>query len=154
MKTKNTNISVFISLALVIITFLFLITFAIFLPSLVDSYLEISQKADDFTAFQVTQIKIIVYIILIPAFIADISLLIILKLVAKGLIFSSLSVYLLRLISLCCFAEVILFGAISIFFLIALVVSFAALFLGIVLRVVKNVIEEATAIKAENDFTV
>jgi hypothetical protein len=33
-------------------------------------------------------------------------------------------------------------------------IAFAALLLGLCLRVVKNVIEEATEIKRENDFTV
>ena len=34
------------------------------------------------------------------------------------------------------------------------VLAFVAGFLGLVLRVVKNVIEEAVALKAENDFTI
>jgi hypothetical protein len=33
-------------------------------------------------------------------------------------------------------------------------VAFAGIFLGLCVRVVKNVIEEATEIKAENDLTV
>ena len=34
------------------------------------------------------------------------------------------------------------------------VLAFVVGFLGLVLRVVKNVIEEATALKTENDFTI
>ena len=154
MKAKNPNISVIISLVLAIITMAFIIVMAVFIPSLVDFYVDVTGKAEQFSALEITQIKIILYVILLPAIIADASLLFLLKLVAKEKVFTSVSVYLLRLISLCCFAEVIIFGALAIFFLLALVVSFAALFLGIVLRVVKNVIEEATAIKLENDYTV
>ena len=38
--------------------------------------------------------------------------------------------------------------------LVHLGAAFVAGFLGLVLRVVKNVIEEAVALKAENDFTI
>ena len=154
MQRKKYSISVIISLTLAIITLLFLIVFAISLPRIVDMYLDYSGKTDAFSTLEQTEMKILLYIILIPAFVADIALLSLLSLVAKSKIFTSSAVYLLRLISICCFSEVILFGALAIFFLLALIVSFAALFLGIVLRVVKNVIEEAAMIKAENDFTV
>ena len=40
------------------------------------------------------------------------------------------------------------------YYLVALVLAFTAALLGLCLRVVKNVIEEATAIKSENDLTV
>ena len=38
--------------------------------------------------------------------------------------------------------------------IIGFVLAFVAILLGLCLRVVKNVIEEATEIKAENDLTV
>ena len=152
MINKKYNLSVIISLVLAFITLVFLVVLTFSIPSLVDSYLEITKKTE-FSSLDATWIKAILYVILLPAFVADISLLALLNLVASGKVFTNLAVYLLRLISICCFAEVILFGALSIFFLLSLVVSFAALFLGIVLRVVKNVIEEATLIKNENDFT-
>ena len=46
------------------------------------------------------------------------------------------------------------FAAIGLYFFIGFVVSGLAFFLGLCLRVVKNVIEEATDIKSENDLTV
>ncbi|MBQ8208540.1 MAG: DUF2975 domain-containing protein [Clostridia bacterium] len=154
MNIKRKNISVIISFAIALIVLAALIVFAAILPRLVSSYIDLRERNDYFTELGRLQVNIILYVILIPAFIADISLLILLNLVGKKKIFTALSVNLLRLISLCCFAEVILFLILSKFFLLSLVVAFAALFLGIVLRVVKNVIEEAAAIKAENDFTV
>ena len=35
-----------------------------------------------------------------------------------------------------------------------LIIAFACAFMGLIVRVVKNIIEQATAIKSENDFTV
>lgn len=154
MNSKRKNISVIISLAIALITLAALIVIALVLPKLVDSYIDLRGRNDYFSDSDRIQVKIILYVILIPAFAADIFLLALLNLVAKKKVFTELAVGLLRFISLCCFAEVVLFTVISKFFLLGLVIAFAALFLGIVLRVVKNVIEEATAIKAENDFTV
>ena len=37
---------------------------------------------------------------------------------------------------------------------ILLIITFACGFMGLIVRVVKNILEEATAIKNENDFTV
>ena len=56
--------------------------------------------------------------------------------------------------SWCCFLLCLLFGILGIFFLLSFAVAFIAVFLGLCLRVVKNVIEEATQIKDENDLTV
>ena len=152
-KRKN-RISIVISFVLAFIALAALIFLTVVIPSLVDSYIDLTGRTEYFTDAERLWVKIIFYAILIPAYVADASLIAILYLAHKGLIFSDTTVYLLRLISLCCFAEVLLFGAMSIFFIMGLVISFAALFLGIVLRVVKNVIEEAVSIKAENDFTV
>ena len=46
------------------------------------------------------------------------------------------------------------FFALGFFLTSAFAVTFAAFFMGIILRVVKNVIEQATVIKSENDFTI
>ncbi|MBR6563769.1 MAG: DUF2975 domain-containing protein [Clostridia bacterium] len=74
--------------------------------------------------------------------------------VRRKLVFSKISVSLIRFASWCC----ILIAAVCIgvcgYFHMAYVLALAAGFLGLCLRVVKNVIEEATAIKNENDLTV
>jgi hypothetical protein len=48
----------------------------------------------------------------------------------------------------------VLFALLGWYFRLALAVGFVAVFVGLCLRVVKNVIEEATLIKSENDLTV
>ncbi len=74
--------------------------------------------------------------------------------VARNLIFTDGSVFCLRAVSWCCIIAGILFGILSLYWLIFLLGAFGAVFMGVMLRVVKNVIEEAVSIKNENDFTI
>ncbi|MBR0081723.1 MAG: DUF2975 domain-containing protein [Clostridia bacterium] len=99
---------------------------------------------------------ILEYAILALVLLATVCLVLLLNNVRAGAIFTDASVQLLRVIS---WAS-LLAGAICVplSFLIEwdvlLAIAFVGLFLGVVLRVVKNVIEEGTAIKAENDGTI
>lgn len=77
-----------------------------------------------------------------------------LRLVDRGEVFSTRAVRLLSFISLCCFAEGVIFLAIGVWFQLALILCAAAVFLGLCLRIVSSVIAEATHYKAENDLTV
>lgn len=105
----------------------------------------------------------------IIAFIADIMLIKLLASVSRESIFTSENVAHIRAISWMCFAESLLFLGESIasllivgperensriLFSVFLVISFACAFMGLIVRVVKNIFEQATAIKAENDYTV
>lgn len=94
------------------------------------------------------------YFILVLAVAAGIMLLLLLLRVKNSLVFTLKSVSLIRGVSWCCIIIGILFGLMGLYFQLALLVCFAAFFLGICLRVVKNVLEEATLIKSENDLTV
>jgi len=64
------------------------------------------------------------------------------------------NVTLLRIISYCCFGEVLVFVYITILKPFAAVVMIACAFMGLILRVVKNVFEQAVRIREENDFTI
>ena len=77
-----------------------------------------------------------------------------LSLVNRGRVFSVSATRLLSFISLCCFAEGVIFLAIGIWFQLALILCAAAVFLGLCLHIVSNVIAEATRYKTENDLTV
>ena len=97
----------------------------------------------------------LVYLCLIPVAVANGFLVKLLLLVRRRQVFTDGAVSCLRTISWCCFIEAGLFVVIGVlFFGIDLILAFVAGFLGLVLRVVKNVIEEAVALKAENDFTI
>lgn len=96
------------------------------------------------------------YAILALVLVATFCLVLLLNNVRGGAIFTSSSVGYLRIISWASILAGTL--AIPLCFLIEwnmlLPVAFVGLFLGIVLRVVKNVIEEGTALKEENDSTI
>ncbi len=87
---------------------------------------------------------------------ADVCLMLLLNNVRKGTVFTESSVLYLRLISwaaiLSAVACIPLYVMLHLFSMLC--ITFVGFFLGIVLRVVKNVIEEGTAIKAENDSTI
>ena len=85
---------------------------------------------------------------------AGVSTLRLLLRVRSGKVFTEKTVALIRLISWCCFPIAVIFGVLGVWFTVSFGVAFMAFFVGICLRVVKNVIEEATAIKQENDLTV
>lgn len=96
------------------------------------------------------------YLILALVLFADICLMLLLNNVRSGKIFTDRSVQYLRMISwaslLAGTAAVPLSFLLRLFSFLCL--AFVGFFLGIVLRVVKNVIEEGTVIKEENDSTI
>lgn len=95
------------------------------------------------------------YLLLVPVAVANGFLVKLLLLVRKHLVFTDGAVSCLRVISWCCFIEAVLcLLTTKVFVLAHFAAAFVAGFLGLVLRVVKNVIEEAVALKAENDFTI
>lgn len=69
-------------------------------------------------------------------------------------IFTVTNVNLLRIISWCCFvvAMILLFS--GLYYILFIFGAIGAGFFGLILRVVKNVIEQAVIIKTENDFTI
>ena len=70
-------------------------------------------------------------------------------------VFVPQNVSILRALSWCCIAAGLVLLAGAVFFWVPFILlSAAAAFVGLILRVVKNVFAEAVRIKAENDFTI
>ena len=115
------------------------------LPTFVEKY---------FNDYNELNCYLLFYSILVTAFVNIVILLELLSAIHKGYVFSETSVFLLRLLSWGCIAECVLFLIMSRLFTLSYLCSFGCLFIGVILRVVKNVIEEATFIKKENDYTV
>lgn len=99
-------------------------------------------------------ILILAYFLLGTFIFADVILFTILHRVKIGKVFTPITVSLIRGVSYCCFIVGLLFAILGIYFILAFPVAFAAILLGLSLRVVKNVMEEATEIKNENELTV
>lgn len=101
-----------------------------------------------------TEIAICCYAVLTVAMVADVLMFWLLIRVKHELVFTEISVALIRWVSWCVIIIGVLFLALGYFLVEGLICAAAALFLGLCLRIVKNVIERATEIKLENDFTV
>ncbi len=97
---------------------------------------------------------ITLYIAAVPALAAIISLDRLLSNIRKGEPFISRNVTCLRIISYCCFAESLIFIYFATQRTFAWFVVIAFAFMGLILRVVKNVFQQAVAMREENDFTI
>ena len=146
------NASVTISLILTGVFFAVLIFCLFIMPGFVRLILPASQRA--ILTGDAVLITAVGYCVLALAMLADVLLFRLLLLVRAGEVFTVRSVALIRGVSWCAIGVSLLFLIVSSYYLIALALAFTAVLMGLCLRVVKNVIEEATAIKAENDLTV
>ena len=74
--------------------------------------------------------------------------------IKKGDIFITANVKYLRRISWCCFAVAAITFVGGIFYVPFGFIAIAAAFVGLMLRVVKNVMQNAVEIKTENELTI
>ncbi len=102
----------------------------------------------------ITPLLATIYACTVPGLIALFSLDRLLVNIKKKDVFISKNVKHLRVISWCSFTvSAILFVSVF-YYLMFFLIAVAAAFFGLILRVVKNVIEQAVAIKNENDYTI
>ena len=149
--------SVILSFVFAGLFLVFLVVVAFLLPSLVENMISAGDLIGDRTNLPPalhTLILVLAYLVLAVAFVAVGILCLILRCVLLEQVFSSRTVTLLSGVAWCCFAEGILFFVVGIWFQLAFIVFAAAFFLGLCLRIVGNVIAEATRYKNENDLTV
>ncbi|MBQ8432445.1 MAG: DUF2975 domain-containing protein [Clostridia bacterium] len=149
----STRISLIVSVLLVIA----LIVLLPWVPDVVRSMLDTADNVGDRAELSQearTYVLIAAYAMIAVAFLAMGLLFFLLFDVLRERIFQPSLIRWLRGLSWCCFGEGALFFSIGFCFQIALGVGLAACFLGLCLRVVKNVIAEAIRIKDENDFTI
>ena len=142
--------SALISQILCILAFAVLCVLAVFLPVLLKTMMWLFGKPE----YLYVPTLIITYLSAIPAFAADVSLFLLLRYVKLGDVFTSRNVALIRLISWCCFVEAVIFLSLGFYYIIGFAAAFAFVFMGLIVRVVKNIIEEAVYLKEENDFTI
>lgn len=125
---------------------------AITLPYLMDRY-------QTFAKYYISEIDVkpfmlILYLCCIPALSALFNLDRLLINIKKEKVFTNKNVTYLRRISWCCFGVGLLLVIAGYYYFLFYFVAIIAAFIGLILRVVKNVIEQAVYIKAENDFTI
>lgn len=74
--------------------------------------------------------------------------------IINEVIFTSLNVKYLKWISYACYAVMLITAVTGIFYLPLLIIGFATGVVGTMLRVVKNLMDSAVALKEENDMTI
>ena len=151
------KISVILSMVLSVILFAGCIYLAFILPNEVNLFISFPDhmgNRDEITEGGRLLLLIAAYVALGVVMAADALLFALLLRVRKGQVFTPVSVALIRGVSWCCYLLSLSACIAAIYFRYAFAVVFLAAFLGLCLRVVKNVIEEATLIKNENDLTV
>lgn len=149
--------SVTLSLLIAGVFLALLVACAVVLPQIVSplvTYANESGLLPSLLPASVPPILVLAYLVIATMALADILLVRLLLHVRGEQVFSDRSVSLIRGISWCCFLLCLWFAVMGIWFQLAFVVAVAAVFLGLCLRVVKNVIEQAIVIKEENDYTV
>ena len=120
-----------------------------FIPLFASWYDEYSQMDSIFVQFIV-----IVYLAMVPALVILFLLNRLLTNIRSEHIFTKQNVTILRVISYCCFCIALLSLVMAIWRLLAAVIFAAFVFIGLLLRVLKNVFEQAVLLREENDLTV
>lgn len=149
--------SLYISIILSVILFAACIAGAFMMPTLTRRLIYLIYNTgikEELTSFNRGVVLALAYGILLIISVADALLFALLLRVRRELVFTDKSVALIRAVSWCCFALGAVFLGLGFYFQLSLIVAFLAVFLGLCIRVVKNVIERATEIKNENDLTV
>lgn len=140
--------SIFLSRICVIIFMVALLAVAVFAPWLASRMFDFSSEAGP-TYFLLT-----VYAGSVPAAFLLISLFCILSRIEKGKVFIKRNVSSLRHISWCCFAGAVVCAASSFYYISWIMVAVAAAFMGLIVRVVKNVFSQAVSLQDDADFTI
>ncbi len=94
------------------------------------------------------------YSLALPAAAALWGLHVLLRNIGEEEVFIPENVRILRALSWCCIAAGLICLVSSLYYMPYLIIAAAAAFVGLILRVVKNVFAEAVRIKNENDFTI
>lgn len=156
-KSKSATLSLICTRALIGI----FIVIAISLPFIMTGGLYYGANPDEGILYAgmskeaVTALMICAYLSFVFLMIALFSLDLLLRNIRKDSVFIRANVKSLRIIAWCCFAIAIIMicGSPFISYVLAYV-AVAAAFFGLLMRVVKNVIETACELKDENDLTV
>ena len=153
----NRKLSVVISLVMTAVMFAAVIALAFYLPVFTDYLIDLPDNTGErlhLQEYQRTLIHIANYGEVALMLIGLGMLFALLLLVRKNKVFTAAAVELIRYISWCLILMGLILISLTFFFTLAPFVGVAILFLGLTVRVVKNVIESAVFLKEENDLTV
>lgn len=146
---KKKSKSLIISWIMTKVTIVALLCILFLIPDFAQWYDKFSGAAPIYTVLCVC-----LYISMLPAFILLFSLDRILSNIKNGSLFTMGNVVCLRIISCCCFLIGVIYGVLSFWRMLSLLVCFIAFFVGVIIFVLQSVFRQAVLIREENDFTV
>jgi hypothetical protein len=147
----NDNRSMFLSRLCVILFIVLLAAVAVLLPWLVTRYFDFSLLGVEHAA---TFFLITFYVGSLPAVVLLLSLYSLLRRIEIGEVFVRKNVASLRRISWCCFFGAVISLISALYYLPWLTVGVAASFVGLIVRVIKNVFARAVSLQDDADFTI
>ncbi len=149
----NKNSSTLLSLILVRACYVLLAACCVFAPFMARYYDQIVNVANGLPSVYVP-LLVTLYCAVPAAAVALVCLDKLIGNVRREEPFIQSSVKCLRILSWCCFAESLVFIYFCFLKQFAVLVVLGFAFVGLILRVVKNVFEQAIAIREENDYTI
>lgn len=147
----NDRKSIILSRLCVIVFIVLLVTAAVATPWLVSRYFDFSMLGVEYAE---TYFLITFYVGVIPASILLISLYGLLRRIEIEEVFVRKNVACLRRISWCCFFGAVISLISALYYLPWLTVGIAAAFVGLIVRIVKNVFARAVSLQDDADFTI
>ncbi len=148
MWTPNKSILVTSVCTKIVLILVFCVVFTA--PYIVKNYVAYTAKDPGI----IVPLLLTIYACSVPGLIAMFSLDRLLTNINRKDVFIDKNVKHLRAISWCSFAVSAILFVSGFYYLLFMLVAVAAAFFGLILRVVKNVIEQAVIIKNENDYTI
>lgn len=142
--------SLLLSRVLTLTCLFLLLAGAISLPWLLSGYIEFTGKSPAIYGR-------LLYGLLgsaVPAFISLLCLHRLLGNISRNQVFIPANVRMIRIVSWCCFVVSAIYFVFCFYYVMGLIIAILMAFIGLILRVVKNVIAQAMEIKDENDLTV
>lgn len=146
----NSDKSVVLSSICTKLVLALLVFFAAAAPLLVGKYIFYTGKLESITV----PLLCTIYTCCIPAMAILVCLDCLLNNVKHNEIFIKQNVKLFRWISWCCFAVAFILVVSGFYYIFFVFAGVVAIFLGLMIRVVKNIFQVAIALKQENDFTI
>lgn len=123
---------------------------AFVIPELIPTYVNYTGKNPEISQ----SLLITVYLCILPAMVSLICLDRLLFNIRREEVFVEKNVKILRALSWCSFVVSAILFISGFYYILFVIIAICAAFLGMILRVIKNVFDQAIAIKHENDFTI
>lgn len=147
---KKPSLSLIITDICVKIAFLLVIAACFAAPWLIRVYDDANiQRGSVYLPLLIT-----LYASVVPSLAILSSLYLLLKNIKRGVVFIARNTRYLRIIGYCCFALSLIFFGFGFYRPLSFAITLAAAFMGLILRVLKNVFAEAVALREENDYTI